>query len=85
MGHHVWCGGDVDERLWGVSDTGILLLGLGGQAATHSIVRYFFLALGTEVLESTHSRRGQESLHAPYDHHGLLDNHGERSLIVIKF
>ena len=29
VGHHVWCGGDVDERLWGVSDTGILRLGFG--------------------------------------------------------
>ena len=29
VGHHVWRGGDVDERLWGVSDTGILRLGLG--------------------------------------------------------
>ena len=55
MGHHVWCGGDVDERLWGVSDTGILRLGLGGQGSTHLIVIYFFLALGAEVLESTHS------------------------------
>ena len=42
MGHHVWCGGDVDERLWGVSDTGILLLGLGEKAVTHLIVTYFF-------------------------------------------
>ena len=85
MGHHVWCGGDVDERLWGVSDTGILRLGLGGQGSTHLIVIYFFLALGAEVLEPTHSGRGQEGLPAPYDHHGLLDHHGGRSLIVIKF
>ena len=76
MGHHVWCGGDVDERFWGVSDTGILLLGF---------ITYFFLAPGSEVLESAHSGRGQEGLHAPYDHHGLLDHHGGRSLIVIKF
>ena len=84
MGHHVWCGGDVDERLWGVSDTGILLLGLGGKAATN-FCDVLFLAPGTEVLESTHSGRGQEGLPAPYDHHGLLDHHGGRSLIVIKF
>ena len=86
MGHHVWCGGDVDERLWGVSDTGILRLGLGEKAVTHLIVTYFFfLAPGAEVLESTHSGRGQEGLPAPYDHHGLLDHHGGLSLIVIKF
>ena len=84
MGHHVWCGGDVDERLWGVSDTGILRLGFW-KKLSRTFVTYFFLALGAEVLESTHSGRGQEGLPAPYDHHGLLDHHGGRYLIVIKF
>ena len=71
--------------VFGVSQTQVFSAWVWGEKLPRTFVTYFFLALGTEVLESTHSGRGQEGLPAPYDHHGLLDHHGGRSLIVIKF